>query len=230
VGQAEYGVTHRERFFELMNAVLVLARGRRAPRVLEFGPSEFSALYRRLVPDVELVIADRPVAPDYIGFTEPRCRDTLGCAGYIAVDLASAADMEAKLHRSGVFDLVVLAEVIEHLPIHPGDLLAHLRRLLAPTGALYVTTPNFFAQAHLELLAAGENPCAVYPAGAENWDAHHHYREYEAVELAGFIGAAGLRADAFCFSGCWDPPGTALPAHRRGNLVFVARRDDTRSA
>lgn len=229
VGQAEYGFTHRERFFELMNAVLVLARGRPAPRLLEFGPSEFSAMYRQLVPDAEVVIADRPTPPDYIGFTERRCRETLGCAGYIGVDIASPADMDARLHRVGVFDLIVLAEVIEHLPIHPADLLARMRQLLAPAGALYLTTPNFFAQAHLEQLARGENPCAVYPAGDENWDAHHHFREYEAVELAEFIRAAGLRLDAFCFSGCWDRPGFPLPAHRRGNLVFVARRDDTPS-
>jgi SAM-dependent methyltransferase len=226
VGQADYGVTHRERFFELGNAVLVLTRGRRAPRLLEFGPSEFSAMYRRLVPDVELVVADRPVPPDYVGFTEAHCRAALGCAGYAAVDLASVADMDAKLGAPGSFDLVVLAEVIEHLPIHPVDVLARVLRCLAPEGALYLTTPNFFAQAHLEQLARGENPCPVYPAGEGNWDAHHHYREYDAAELADFIAAAGGRVDAFYFSGCWDAPAVALPAHRRGNMVFVARRAD----
>ena len=230
VGQADYGVTHRERFFELMNAVVVLARGRRAPRLLEFGPSEFSAMYRKLVPDLELAIADRPTPPNYIGFTGPRCREKLDCAEYLAVDLASAADMDAKLDRIGVFDLVVLAEVIEHLPIHPVDLLSRVRRLLAPAGTLYLTTPNFFAQAHLDALARGENPCAVYPAGDGNWDAHHHYREYEAVELAEFVHAAGLRVDAFCFSACWDPPGSDLPEHRRGNLVLVARGDGAPSS
>ena len=228
VGQAEYGATHRERFFELMNAVLVLVRGRHAPRVLEFGPSEFSAMYGRLVPDIELVIADRPVAPDYIGFTERRCRDALGCAGYIGVDLASGADMDAKLHRSGVFDLVVLAEVIEHLPIHPVDLLAQMRRLLAPTGALYLTTPNFFAQAHLEQLARGENPCAVYPAGEENWDAHHHYREYEAGELAEFIRAAGLRAGRILLLRMLGSPGcrSARPPAWQPGVRGETRRGD----
>jgi hypothetical protein len=229
VGQAEYGATHRGRFFELMNAVLVLLRGGSRPRLLEFGPSEFSAMYARLVPDLELVIADRPVPSDYVGYTEARCRASLGCAGYAAVDLTSTADMDAKLGRLGAFDVVVLSEVIEHLPIHPVDVLARVLRLLAPGGALYLTTPNFFAQAHLEQLARGENPCAVYPAGDGNWDAHHHHREYEAVELAEFIVAAGGRVDAFHFSSCWDAPGVSLPAHRRGNMVFVARRRDDRA-
>jgi SAM-dependent methyltransferase len=224
VGQMEYGAAHRERFFELMNAVLVLTCGRHAPRLLEFGPSEFSTLYRRLIPDIEYLIADRPVPSDYIGFTEAYCRATLGSTGYAVVDLASVADMDAKLESLGAFDLIVLTEVIEHLPIHPVDVLARVLRLLAPAGALYLTTPNFFAQARLEQLARGENPCPVYPAGEGNWDAHHHFREYDAVELAEFVTAAGGRVDAFFFSGCWDAPDVALPAHRRGNMVFVARR------
>jgi 2-polyprenyl-3-methyl-5-hydroxy-6-metoxy-1,4-benzoquinol methylase len=138
--------------------------------------------------------------------------------------------MDAKLDALGVFDLVLLTEVLEHLPIHPADVLARVLPLLAPAGALYLTTPNFFAQAHVEALARGENPGAVYPAGDGNWDAHHHYREYEPVELAGFVAAAGGRVDAFHFSGCWDPPGVSLPAHRRGNLVFVIRRVEGSSA
>jgi SAM-dependent methyltransferase len=226
VGQAEYAATHRERFFELMNAALVLTRGCRAPRLLEFGPSEFSAMYGRLIPDVELVVVDRPVPPDYVGFTEARCRASLNCAAYAAVNLASLVDMDAKLGALGTFDLVVMTEVLEHLPVHPVDVLARVIRMLRPEGVLYLTTPNFFAQAHLEQWARGENPCAVFPAGDGNWDAHHHYREYEAIELAGFITAAEGRVEAFCFSGCWDSPDVARPAHRRGNLVFVVARGE----
>ena len=224
VGQAEYAETHRQRFFELFNAVLVLTRGISAPRILEFGPSEFSAMFGRLVPAAEFAIVDRPVPADYVGFTEARCRAALRCTRYAAVDLAKVADMDAKLGALGAFDLIVLAEVIEHLPIHPVDLLTRIVRMLAPGGALYLTTPNFYAQSTIDRIARGENPGAVYPLGDGNWDAHHHYREFEAVELAGWIGAAGGRVDAFCYSDCWDPAGVALPAHRRGNMVFVVRR------
>ena len=224
VGQAEYAATHRERFHELMNAVVVLTRGRATSRILEFGPSEFSAMYARVVPGLDLVIADRPVPPDYVGFTESYCRTALGCGGHASIDLARIGDMDANLGALGVFDLIVMTVVIEHLAIHPVDVLARVLRRLAPDGALYLTTPNFFAQAHLDRLAQGENPCAVYPEGSGNWDAHHHFREYEAVELAEFIRVAGGRVDAFYFSSCWDAPDTELPAHRRGNMVYVVRR------
>jgi SAM-dependent methyltransferase len=222
VGQEEYARTHRERFFELMNAVVVLTRGRKAPRVLELGPSEFSAMYARLLPDVELVIADRPVPPGYIGFTEAYCREVLGCAHFAYVDLASIADLDANLPALGAFDLIVMTEVLEHLPIHPVDVLSRLLARLARDGFLYLTTPNFLSGTHLDAIDRGENPCAVYPAGTANWDAHHHYREYEAVELARYVREARGRLEAFGFSDCWDPRGSPLPAHRQGNLVLVA--------
>lgn len=41
----------------------------------------------------------------------------------------------------GTFDLVVACEVIEHVA-HPGDLLRHLKRFLAPGGRILLTTPN----------------------------------------------------------------------------------------
>jgi hypothetical protein len=73
-------------------------------------------------------------------------------------------------------------------------------------------------------VASGSNPCAIYPQAGRNWDAHHHYREYEAVELAQFVKQSGARIAAIDFSGCWDAPPTQLPAYRRGNLVIVAWR------
>lgn len=224
IGQAEYGRTHRERFFELMNAFVILTRGISSPRVLEIGPSELTAMYAQLVPDVEFVIADRPVPDDYVGFTEARCREKFGCARYGYVDLADLRDMDARLPALGDFDLVIMAEVLEHLPVHPVDVLSRLLARLRPEGRLYLTTPNVLSHAHLEALARGENPAAVFPRGEDNWDAHHHYREYEAVELARWLEAAGGRLLAFCFSGCWDPPGASIPPHRRGNLVFLAGR------
>jgi 2-polyprenyl-3-methyl-5-hydroxy-6-metoxy-1,4-benzoquinol methylase len=133
--------------------------------------------------------------------------------------------MEAKLPALGHFDLVLMAEVLEHLPVHPVDVLSRVIARLAPGGMLYLTTPNFLSDAHLAAVARGESPVAVFPRGDDNWDAHHHFREYEAVELARFIAEAGGRLDAFLFSACWDAA-APLPAHRRGNLVCAVRAAD----
>lgn len=49
-----------------------------------------------------------------------------------------------QLSRLGRFDVITCESVIEHVRI-PDRLLAHLRRLLAPGGLLYLTVPNAFA-------------------------------------------------------------------------------------
>jgi 2-polyprenyl-6-hydroxyphenyl methylase/3-demethylubiquinone-9 3-methyltransferase len=48
---------------------------------------------------------------------------------------------ELQPEETGVFDVVLCAELIEHVA-HPGQLLTHLRRFLRPGGHLVVTTPN----------------------------------------------------------------------------------------
>jgi 2-polyprenyl-6-hydroxyphenyl methylase/3-demethylubiquinone-9 3-methyltransferase len=48
---------------------------------------------------------------------------------------------ELQKEETGVFDVVLCAELIEHVA-HPDQLLTHLRRFLRPGGHLVVTTPN----------------------------------------------------------------------------------------
>jgi SAM-dependent methyltransferase len=224
VGQAEYGPQHKERFWEMFNAAAHLLQGRSSPRVLEFGTSEFSAFFRPLLPGVELDLSDRPVEPGYIGFTEEVARRMAGCQAYQPIDLEDGAPaiLQSGL-VAGSYDLVVFAEVLEHLDINPVDLLAALLTLLKDDGYVYLTTPNFFRRENRLKLARFENPQEVYPAAAGNWDRHHHHREYGAKELFRFISAAGGHTHAFYFSACWDTE--PLPQeHERGNLVFVISR------
>ena len=82
------------------------------------------------------------------------------------------------------------------------------------------------ARAQLAEWAQGENPCAVYPADDEVWNAHDLYHESDTFKRAGFIAAAGGRVDAFYFSGCWDPLGVALLVRQNGNMVAVVRRGE----
>ena len=49
--------------------------------------------------------------------------------------------------ESGSFDLIVMAEVIEHLP-QPSAYLRAAHRLLAPGGTLFLTTPNYDGLSH----------------------------------------------------------------------------------
>ncbi len=229
VGQREYGPAHKERFWELVNAFSLLIKGIDRPRILEIGASEFSGLYRRLFPHIRLDILDRPYAPDYPGFTEEVCRRVTGCEAFYGFDLADHPSLVPALERLPRYDLILFTEVLEHLLIHPMDLLPALIQRLTPGGALYLTTPNCFAYDKLRQIESRSNPQMVYPRGADNWDAHYHYHEYAAKELFGFVTEAGGRVDGFYFSNCWNQE-PELADHLRqhpdegGNMVFVVRR------
>jgi len=77
------------------------------------------------------------------------------------------ADAGAIPLRSGVFEMIVSFQVIEHL-VDPGPYLDTIARLLAPGGFALITTPN-------RLQSDGENP--------------FHVREYTADELEALLGA-----------------------------------------
>ncbi|MBD3760478.1 class I SAM-dependent methyltransferase [Sphingomonadaceae bacterium G21617-S1] len=74
----------------------------------------------------------------------------------------------------GAYDLIVLLDVLEHIP---GDIeaLAYLRTKLAPGGRILVTVPG-----------------APWMWSSHDV-AHHHQRRYTGAQLRGVFGEAGLR-------------------------------------
>ena len=58
------------------------------------------------------------------------------------------------LSEHAVYDLAVMCEVIEHMPVPPYQVLSKLHRWLKPGGALFVTTPNLYRLRNLVRLAA----------------------------------------------------------------------------
>ena len=227
IGQREYGPVHKKRFWELVNAFALLIEGKSKPRVLEIGASEFSGLYKNLFPQIRLDILDRPYAEDYVGFTEAVCRRIASCETFYAVDLADYRMFGPALEKLPQYDLILFTEVLEHLRIHPLDLLPSLVGRLAPSGAIYLTTPNCFAYHKLRQIEARWNPQMFYPRQDGNWDAHYHYREYSAKELFKFLNEAGGEVHGFYFSDCWEEGkeiDNPLPVEELGNMVFVVQR------
>jgi SAM-dependent methyltransferase len=54
------------------------------------------------------------------------------------------------------WDLVLLLEVVEHMPVPPHIILEKLRRAIKPGGFLFVTTPNLYRFRNLVRLATGK--------------------------------------------------------------------------
>lgn len=222
IGQQDYGLHHEQRFFELINAIAYFhARFGQPFALMEFGPSEFTRLYKGFFNNLRLTTADRPVADDYVGFNEEVSRHKLGAEAYVAVDLCRPDQFDKAADLAGTQDLVLFCEVLEHLDVHPVEVLRFLLRLIKPDGHIYLTTPNFFRAENRRKFAAWENPQEVYPIQGGNWDAHHHHREYGFRELVRFVAEAGGTVRGFYHSGCWDADPKSVPVAELGNLVFV---------
>lgn len=101
----------------------------------------------------------------------------------------------------GAYDAVTFLQTIEHVA-NPEDVLRHFRTLLAPGGAVYVSTPNLLT---------------IAPRGAEKSDNPWHLKEYvaaefrqlcesvfDSVELYGLHHARLLRAHGVALSLGWD--------------------------
>jgi 2-polyprenyl-3-methyl-5-hydroxy-6-metoxy-1,4-benzoquinol methylase len=99
------------------------------------------------------------------------------------------------------FDAVVFLQTIEHVQ-DPVAVLSHLRSLLAPGGAVYVSTPNLLT---------------IAPPGAEKSSNPWHIKEYQAhefdalcrtvfggVALLGLHHARRLRVHELALRGVWD--------------------------
>lgn len=86
-----------------------------------------SGLYRDLFPNIRLETVDRPVPPGQPGFSAEACRRVARCERHYEIDLErqplSATSGGPESRR---FDLVLFAEVLEHLTVNPTDLLAEL--------------------------------------------------------------------------------------------------------
>jgi 2-polyprenyl-3-methyl-5-hydroxy-6-metoxy-1,4-benzoquinol methylase len=131
----------------------------------------------------------------------------------------------------GAYDAVVFLQTIEHVQ-DPLAVLRHFRSLLAPGGAVYVSTPNLLTLA---------------PPGADKSSNPWHIKEYRAhefdalcrtvfghVELLGLFHARKLRAHELALAGGWDAVHTRLrltkPFYDRFTPAISARDFTLRSS
>lgn len=88
------------------------------------------------------------------------------------------------------FDVVIFAEIIEHLLNDPCKVLREIKRVLKPGGTMILTTPNVARLENVAKLIAGENiydPYSGYgPYGRHN----REYNRHELVALCQFEGYA----------------------------------------
>lgn len=226
---SHYLAYHRERFVALAELVAPLVEARRRAlgagesaspsrdaecRVLDVGPAFQTRLFRQLWPDITL---------DTFGFVDPKF-PTEPPGQHIAYDLTTARDRTTWPPVDARYDVIVFAEVFEHLHVAPQAALACLAARLAPGGALILTTPNAVSLRNRLLMLAGRNPFELLRDSLDN---PGHFREYTTGELARFGDALGLRVSGIVM-GHWSSTGrvASRAMQRLSPLLWPTLRKD----
>ena len=165
-----YVTFHALRYELLLEKVRELAPD--SPRVLDVGPSYEVAALRTL-----------PAVVDTLGLRDDRF-PARGEERHLEFDLQDAV-REELWPKLDDYDLVVCAEVIEHLPISPVHVLRLLGTALRPSGWLVLQTPNAARIRNRVRLLMGHNPFDPLREGG-------HVREYTIGELLSMARDAGL--------------------------------------
>ncbi len=90
-----------------------------------------------------------------------------------------------------VFDVVVLCEVIEHLPIPPYIVLEKILRWMKPGGWIYITTPNLYRLRNLVRMALGARVFDLFYLPERGQGIGHPF-EYSEFHLQWQLEKAGL--------------------------------------
>ncbi len=222
----EYYEIHKRRFLEMINALsFIEQRLNRQPKILEVGSIFSTKIVRSMFAHSSISTID-VLELDQIGYSSVFALKDLVNRHY-RLDLAKDDLERTSLEEQGLFDVVLLCEVIEHLLVNPRKVLSFLLRQLKAGGYIYLTTPNAFKRDNVRLFNRRIMPFPAYPEAFSHEDAFmFHIREYGMSELLEFTRSAGGVVSGFYFSDCWDDPNTAgsMAPHELGNLVVLIQK------
>lgn len=185
--QDEYYVRfHQRRYDYLLRTVRRLGMQSEI-RCLDVGPSPFTQMLRR-EPQLQV---------DTLGLQD----DAQEAEGrHYQLDLNDCQRIRHCRRDLGPYEIIVAAEVLEHLYTSPYLVLAYFRSLLVPGGHLIVQTPNAASLEKRVSLLLGRNP---YPLIELTRDGH--YRELTLAELKDYARQLDLDIESAAAHRYFDP-------------------------
>jgi SAM-dependent methyltransferase len=213
---------HAARYARLLDAAAAGAAGtgpEEAWHVLDVGPNIQTALLRCAHPHAVV---------DTLGFAHPAIVPREG-ERHVSFDLNRSPDPDQWPALPRRYDVIILAEVLEHLYTPAHLVLARLRGLLRPSGFILLQTPNAAALHKRLTLLMGRNPVEAPRVTQEN---PGHLHEYTLGELRDQVRSAGLtvdwlRAENYFGSGpgaeVYRLAGRLMPATWRHGVTLCAR-------
>jgi hypothetical protein len=220
-----YVTYHAARYARLLEAVqerTPRTRPEQGWNLLDVGPNIQTALLRCAHPHAVV---------DTLGFAHPAIAPRPG-EHHVRFDLNRSPDADQWPAPERRYDVIILAEVLEHLYTPAHAVLARLRDLLAPSGFILLQTPNAAALHKRLSLLIGRNPLEAPRVSQEN---PGHLHEYTLRELRDQVRAAGLtvdwlRAENYFGSGpaaeVYRVAGRLMPTTWRHGVTLCARAGD----
>jgi len=211
-GEKEYLRFHAQRISETLYKLdHFLQEG---TRLLDVGPHMLtSAIYH--------IFSQRGVKISTLGWADHRLAPPEITGEHVEWDLNK--ELSGNEFRSAPFDVIVMAETIEHLYSPPQIVLRGLLRFLSSHGGrMIIQTPNAAALSKRYDLLFGRNPYEMLRENASN---PGHFREYTAEELRQIGEALGLVTERIDFMNYWRSRGWRghledfFPALRNGITV-----------
>ncbi|TCP39573.1 methyltransferase family protein [Rhodovulum marinum] len=149
-------------------------------RVLDIGGGILAVLVSRLL-KFDAIVGD----------VNERARKDVEDLGlkFVIVDLFSDETPEIE-----GLDLVILTEVIEHIPQPPYVVLGRIKKLLAPGGRLFLTTPNGHRFRNLVYMALGKEVLDIYRYPEPGMVLGHQH-EYTLKQMLWQAGHAGFETE-----------------------------------
>lgn len=175
-------------------------------KILDIGNSQFSEIVAKLF----------KCQVNELGFIEDKEREH---GKIFQFDLNDSQDQSLWRKDIGSYDMIIFAEVIEHLYTSPSLVLNFLYSLLEKDGQLIIQTPNATVLHKRLQLLLGRNP---YMLIRENKKDPGHFREYTKKELVAYATASGFEVEEAFYGNYFDYRYTDAPMNKGDKTEYLA--------
>lgn len=218
LGAEPYVHFHKYRYRYLLDIIQCLSRGRADLQVMDVGPYYQTNLIRSVFPKHRV---------HTLGFNTP-INHLSSEEQHIDIDLNHTETL-AQIGSVKV-DIILMAEVIEHLYTKPEVVLDFLKHFLKDDGAIIIQTPNAVALPRRARMLVGQNPFQLIHANRQG-----HFREYTTKELESICTNIGLEVKHLSLANYFNPDQTmvqrlyqkselVIPKQLRDGITIVAQK------
>ncbi len=194
---------HSKRYEELVKHIEQLIS--QDTRILDIGNSSFAEILSKLF----------KCKVDELGFAKDSQREF---GQQFHFDLNHCHDKSTWRNDIGTYDIILFAEVLEHLYTSPNQVLSYLDILLNKGGKLIIQTPNAAVFHKRIQMLFGKNPYMLISETRKN---PGHFREYTKRELVSYARNCGFAIDNIYYGNYFDYQYAFSKAGHRKNESFL---------